>query len=63
MVACLQSYKPTLNYDVVNWKPPEMGWIKCNTDGASKGYARQSSYGFCIRNHTSQLLYAEAQSI
>ncbi|KAH0704298.1 hypothetical protein KY290_017150 [Solanum tuberosum] len=63
MVALLQSYKPTLYYDVVNWKPPEMGWIKCNTDGASKGNPRQSSYGFCIRNHTGQLLYAEAQII
>ncbi|KAG5600552.1 hypothetical protein H5410_031922 [Solanum commersonii] len=36
MVALLQSYKRTLYYDVVNWKPPEMGWIKCNIDGASE---------------------------
>ncbi|KAH0722533.1 hypothetical protein KY290_005185 [Solanum tuberosum] len=63
MVALLQSYKPTLYYHVVNWKLTEMGWIKCNTGGASKGNPRQSSYGFYIRNHTGELLYVEAQSI
>ncbi|KAG5630418.1 hypothetical protein H5410_002135 [Solanum commersonii] len=42
MVALLQSYKPTVHYHVVNWKPPEIGWIKYKTDGASKGNLRQS---------------------
>ncbi|KAH0698731.1 hypothetical protein KY284_012946 [Solanum tuberosum] len=63
MVALLHTYKPTLYYHVVNWKPPELGWIKCNTDEVSKGNPGQSSYGFCIRNYIGELLYAEAQDI
>jgi len=51
MVDQLQNYKPTLYYHLVDWKLPEEGWIKCNTDG------------FCIRNNTGELLYAEAQDI
>ncbi|KAH0696111.1 hypothetical protein KY285_012930 [Solanum tuberosum] len=51
MAALLQTYKPTLHYHVVNWKSSELGWIKCNTDGVSKGNPGQSSYGFCIRNY------------
>ncbi|KAH0712321.1 hypothetical protein KY289_008280 [Solanum tuberosum] len=31
------SYKPKIYYHIVQWKPPMMDQLKCNTDGASKG--------------------------
>ncbi|KAH0669630.1 hypothetical protein KY289_024123 [Solanum tuberosum] len=40
-----------------------MGWVKCNTDGTSRGNPGESSYSFCIRNNEGDLLYAEAQNI
>uniref|UniRef100_M1AL57 RNase H family protein n=1 Tax=Solanum tuberosum TaxID=4113 RepID=M1AL57_SOLTU len=63
MVDTLQRYKPTLYYHIVSWRPPEEGWITCNTDGASKGNPGQSAYGFCIRNIEGDLIHAEAESI
>ncbi|KAH0693326.1 hypothetical protein KY290_021507 [Solanum tuberosum] len=63
IVDMLQRYKPTLHYHIVNWKLPEEGWIKCNTDGASKGNPGQSAYEFCMRNNNGDLVYAEGEDI
>lgn len=63
MVDMLQRYKPTLHFKIVRWKPPEIDWVKCNTDGASKGNPGESAYDFCVRNCAGDLMYAEAQSI
>ncbi|KAH0679660.1 hypothetical protein KY284_020745 [Solanum tuberosum] len=63
MVDILQNYKPNIHYLLARWKMPMEGWITCNTDGASKGNPGQSAYGFCLRNRSGDLLYAEAQSI
>ncbi|KAH0781860.1 hypothetical protein KY290_001458 [Solanum tuberosum] len=59
----LQGYKPNLYYHIVKWSLPKLRWIKCNTDGASKGNPSEISYGFCVRDKNGDLLYAEAQSI
>lgn len=59
----LHNQRPTLFYCVVKWKPPDPGWIKCNTDGACRGNPGLSSYGFCIRNSAGDLIYAEADSL
>lgn len=37
VVTVLGNYKPRLYYYIVKWKPPEVGQVKCNTYGASKG--------------------------
>lgn len=37
--------------------------MKCNTDGASKGNSGESVYGFCIRNKTGDLIYAQLYGI
>ncbi|KAK4721760.1 hypothetical protein R3W88_011993 [Solanum pinnatisectum] len=63
MVEKLQIYKPTLYFHIVSWKLPEEGWVKCNTDGASRGNPGLSTYGFCIRNSDEDLIYAESQNI
>ncbi|KAK6773737.1 hypothetical protein RDI58_028975 [Solanum bulbocastanum] len=59
----LKEYRPILHYLAVKWTHPQEGWVKCNTDGASKGNPEESSYGFCIRDSSGDLLYAEAKSI
>lgn len=61
MFYLLNKYKPILHYCVVRWNPPQQGWIRINTDGASKGNPGLTSYGFCLRNHKGDLIYAEGQ--
>ncbi|KAH0722705.1 hypothetical protein KY290_005357 [Solanum tuberosum] len=63
MLDLLRQYKPVLHYHIVKWLTPEERWIKCNTDGASKGNPGENSYGFCIRRSQGDLVYAEAQKI
>lgn len=47
----------------MKWGVPNIGWVKCNTDGASKGNPSRISYGFCIRDRQCDLLYAEAKNV
>lgn len=61
IISVLQEYKPKLYYYPVTWTMPEEGWSKCNTDGASKGNPRISSYAFYIRDYHGNLEYAEAK--
>ncbi|WMV31014.1 hypothetical protein MTR67_024399 [Solanum verrucosum] len=63
MFDLLQRYRPTLFYHIVRWTRPKEGWVKCNTDGASRGNPGMSSYGFCLRDSSGDLLYAEAKII
>lgn len=63
IVTLLQSYKPRIHFLAVRWELPEQGWIKCNTDGASRGNPGESSYAFCIRNTKGDLVEAKAQCI
>ncbi|GLJ45844.1 hypothetical protein SUGI_0965060 [Cryptomeria japonica] len=39
-----------------SWQPPEIGWIKCNFDGCSKGNPRVSRAGGLIRYHNGKIL-------
>ncbi|KAK4731693.1 hypothetical protein R3W88_024681 [Solanum pinnatisectum] len=63
MVDYLEKYKPKLYYMAVRWKPSEHDKLKCNTDGASKGNSRKSSYDLCIRNHDVDLVYVQGEEI
>ncbi|KAK1412937.1 hypothetical protein QVD17_34558 [Tagetes erecta] len=45
-----------MNPVVVQWNPPNPGWIKLNTDGSSRGNPGQSSYGGIIRNNHGGLI-------
>lgn len=45
---------------IVNWGLPQEGVIKFNTDGASKQNPSIGSYGFYLRNHKGDLVYAQA---
>ncbi|XP_060194967.1 uncharacterized protein LOC132624163 [Lycium barbarum] len=47
----------------VNWRPPDRGWIKCNTDGAARGNPGRGSWGFCLRNENGDLIAAKAKEL
>lgn len=42
---------------------PKNTWVKFNTDGVSKGNSSLSSYAFCVRDGTGNLIYVEAIAI
>ncbi|XP_070031694.1 uncharacterized protein [Nicotiana tomentosiformis] len=63
MIRYFESYKPYVVSRRVTWHLPNAGWVKCNSDGASKGNPCPSSYGYCIRDSSGDLLYAEAIDI
>ncbi|MCD7453913.1 hypothetical protein HAX54_022669 [Datura stramonium] len=39
------------------------GWIKCITNGASRGSPGRSSWGFCVRNDNGDIVQAQAEEI
>ncbi|XP_019241016.1 PREDICTED: uncharacterized protein LOC109221004 [Nicotiana attenuata] len=53
----LESYLPRLKYTKVLWECPKSGWIKVNTDGASKGNPGRSSIGYVLRNEKGDIVY------
>lgn len=46
----MQRFRKRLYYRLVTWRFSEGGWIKCNTDGVSKGNPGNNSYVFCVRD-------------
>ncbi|KAH0655771.1 hypothetical protein KY285_030653 [Solanum tuberosum] len=62
-VKLLKCYKPKLLHKAVTWNMPDTNWIKCNTDGSSKGNPGIGTYSFCVRDERSDLIFAEAQEI
>lgn len=42
---------------------PEEGWVKFNTDRASKGNPGVSSYGLYVRDYFGDLIYTEVGNI
>ncbi|XP_049381353.1 uncharacterized protein LOC125845907 [Solanum stenotomum] len=55
ILKAMEDYRPR----VKKWEYPQTGWIKYNTDGASKGNPGVSSYAFCLRNERGDIMYAE----
>ncbi|KAH0678922.1 hypothetical protein KY284_020007 [Solanum tuberosum] len=48
--------RPSFQHKIVRWSPPSVGWLKCNTDGASRGNPGPSAAAFCIRDHNDNFL-------
>ncbi|WMV24105.1 hypothetical protein MTR67_017490 [Solanum verrucosum] len=63
IVSYFYHYKPKIFYQAVSWHKPERNWIKCNTDGASRGNPGDNAYALCIRDYKGDLIFAEAQQI
>lgn len=59
----MQRWRTPLFYLIVRWEAPTEGWLKCNTDGASKSNPHTSAYDLYIRDGNGDLKYAEAKSI
>ncbi|KAG5581003.1 hypothetical protein H5410_051630, partial [Solanum commersonii] len=57
------SLKPVVYSNIVIWVPPSIGWLKCNTGGASRGNPGLSASVFCLRNHEGKFLGAKGVKI
>ena len=63
MIRYVKNYKPRIYCQVVKWEFPEIGFVKCNTDGAYRGNLGIGAYGFCLRNKEGDILYAQGGNI
>ncbi|XP_070039282.1 uncharacterized protein [Nicotiana tomentosiformis] len=54
----LENYMPKLKITKVHWEYSSPGWVKVNTNGASRGNPGRSSIGFVLRNEEGDVLYA-----
>jgi len=59
----LQRHNNSYNINIVRWIPPPINWVKCNTDGASRGNPGPSSAAFCIRDYSGSLVVAKGFKI
>lgn len=59
----MENYTPKLIIHKVLWELPMEGWLKVNTDGASRGNPGRSSIGFCIRNEIGDVMYVRGMEI
>jgi hypothetical protein len=55
-VVCHPPLPPSIKQ--VNWIQPPYNWVKCNTDGASRGFPGASACGDIFRDHTGTFLGA-----
>ncbi|WMV49196.1 hypothetical protein MTR67_042581, partial [Solanum verrucosum] len=59
ILKAMEDYRPRVKVIQVKWEYPQTGWIKYNTNGASKGNPGVSSYAFCLRNERGDIMYVE----
>lgn len=59
----VENYTPKLKITKVVWELPYPGWIKVNTDGASRDNPDRSSIGFCLRDERGDIRYAYDEEI
>ncbi|XP_075080475.1 uncharacterized protein LOC107786790 [Nicotiana tabacum] len=63
MLLVLENYTPKLKFEKVLWEFPLEGWIKANTDGASRGNPGRSSIGVCLRDEYGDVQYVAGREI
>lgn len=63
IVGAIYNYSHPVRITKVSWIPPDTGWIKINTDGASRGNPGRSSWGFCARDLNGDIIQAQAKDI
>lgn len=54
---------PNLKITKVIWEYPTPGWIKVNTDGASRGNLGRSLIGFVLRDEEGDVIYARGKEM
>lgn len=52
-----------VKYTKVYWEFPPTGWVKYNTDGASRDNPRLSSYALSLSDEHGDIIYAEAAKV
>ncbi|XP_075077069.1 uncharacterized protein LOC142163822 [Nicotiana tabacum] len=63
LLAMMENFTPKLKVTKVMWEFPSAGWLKVNTDGASRGNPGRSSIGFCIRNENGDIVKSVGKAI
>nr|XP_016495997.1 PREDICTED: uncharacterized protein LOC107815006 [Nicotiana tabacum] len=63
LLSMMENYTPRLKYQKVIWEQQIEGWLKVNTDGASKGNPGRSAIGFCVRDEEGEIIYAVGREI
>ncbi|XP_075099497.1 uncharacterized protein LOC142176265 [Nicotiana tabacum] len=63
LLVVMENFTPKLKVTKVMWEFPSAGWLKVNTDGASRGNPGRSSIGFCIRNENGDIVKSVGKEI
>ncbi|XP_075104007.1 uncharacterized protein LOC142178438 [Nicotiana tabacum] len=63
LLAMMENFTPKLKVTKVMWEFPSAGWLKVNTNGASRGNPGRSSIGFCIRNENGDIVKSLGKEI
>ncbi|XP_070039454.1 uncharacterized protein [Nicotiana tomentosiformis] len=63
LLAIMENYTPRLKVSKVIWELPGEGWIKVNTDGASRGNPGRSAIGYCVRDEYRDIVFAAGKEI
>ncbi|XP_070048893.1 uncharacterized protein [Nicotiana tomentosiformis] len=63
LIRKMEQYTPDLKVTKVIWECPIEGWIKVNTDGASRGNSERSSIGFVVRDEEGDVIYVLGKEI
>nr|XP_016466901.1 PREDICTED: uncharacterized protein LOC107789578 [Nicotiana tabacum] len=63
LLAMMENFTPKLKVTKIMWEFPSAGWLKVNTDGASRGNPGRSSIGFCIRNENGDIVKSVGREI
>ncbi|XP_019234932.1 PREDICTED: uncharacterized protein LOC109215344 [Nicotiana attenuata] len=63
LLSMMENYTPRLKVDKVCWELPGEGWLKVNTDGASRRNPGRSAIGYCVSNETGDVCYALGKEI
>ncbi|XP_009779565.1 uncharacterized protein [Nicotiana sylvestris] len=50
LLTVMENHTARLKVDKVIWEFPDAGWLKVNTDGASRGNPSRSVVGYCVRD-------------
>ncbi|XP_070021012.1 uncharacterized protein [Nicotiana sylvestris] len=63
LLAMMENFTPKLKVTKVMWEFPSAGWLKVNTNGASRGNPGRSSIGFYIRNENGDIVKSLGKEI
>ncbi|XP_075079806.1 uncharacterized protein LOC142165070 [Nicotiana tabacum] len=63
LLPMMENFTHKLKVTKVMWEFPSAGWVKVNTDGASRGNPGRSSISFCIRNENGDIVKSVGREI